>query len=241
MKFLESCRFYCHHVPLDDTGRTFRDYAEMTSDRLTFLVTSCFDIELDLYNPTKPKSPLDVKVQGGYVGGSSLNSIATVLTEEGQQLLSNVNQVVSVDKSSRRPLPLPDWWKVKYGEAGKSFSALKFHKYEKPDGVSPFKIHVVRSDIDGNQHTNWSCYVRFALDGLYHNVKHKLIKHFDDVERRGLKRMELLYSGESFDDDVLDVFVWADVDDHNKICVHIEKLSQFLFQGTFTFHENTLY
>ncbi|XP_053401606.1 uncharacterized protein LOC128545957 isoform X2 [Mercenaria mercenaria] len=28
MKMLESARFFSHHWPLDDSGRTFRDYAE---------------------------------------------------------------------------------------------------------------------------------------------------------------------------------------------------------------------
>lgn len=241
MKFFESVRFYCHHVPLDHTGRTFRDYAELTTDRLTFLVTSCFDIEYDMFDASKPKSPLLVEVKGGYVGTSSVNSIAKVLTEEGQQLLSNINQVVSIDKSSRRPMALPDWWREKYGETGKDVQQLKFHKFERPEGLTAFKVHVTRSDIDGNNHTNWSCYVRFALDGLYHNVKHKLIKIMDDLEKRGLKKMELLYSGESFDDDVLDVYVWPDTEDHTRVYAHIDKLNHFLFQGTFTFHEKPVF
>lgn len=241
MKFMESARFYSHHMPLDESGRTFRDYSELTSDRLTFLVTSLFDIDVDMYDPSKPKSPIDVMIQGGYVGSSSLNSVATVVSATGQPLLKNVNQVVSVEKSTRRPLALPDWWKEKYADFGKNFEALKFHKLEKPSSVTPFKVHVARSDIDGNNHTNWSCYVRFAFDGLWHNVKHKLIKNFEDLERRGVKRMELMYSGESFDDDVLDVFVWTDETEHHKMYVHIEKLNHFLFQGTFTFHEEPIF
>ncbi|XP_052818893.1 uncharacterized protein LOC128244839 isoform X2 [Mya arenaria] len=241
MKLLESCRFFSHHWPLDDTGRTFRDYAEVTSDRLTFLVTSSLDIEKDLYDPAKPKCPLDVVVQGGYIGSTSLNSIATVRTLDGVDLIKNVNQVVSVDKSSRRPLRLPEWWKEKYEESAKKFSALKFDRYAKPATLPSFKVHVTRSDQDGNNHTNWSCYVRFGLDGLYHNVKHGLVQHFNDLEKRGLKRMELLFSGESFDDDILDVYVWNDPDDVNKVRVHVEKEGVFLFQGMFEYFADPLY
>lgn len=241
MKLLESCRFFCHHWPLDDTGRTFRDYAELTSDRLTFLVTSVMDLSLDLYDPSKPKSPLDVKVQGGYVGNTSLNSIATVLTTDGDKLLSNVNHVVSIDKTTRRPSPLPEWWKQKNAKFGENVDALKFSKYEKPSTTQSFKVNVTRSDLDGNNHTNWSCYVRFALDGLYHHVKHGFVTGFLDLEKRGLQRMELLYSGESFDDDALDVFVWNDPEDANQVRTHIEKEGTLLFQGTFKYHAEALY
>jgi len=237
MKFLEYVRFYSHHVPLDDSKRTFRDYAEITSHTLTFLVTSSFDMDAEMYDSSIPKSPLDVKIQGGHVGNSSVNSIATIYTKDGQRLLSNVNQAVFVDKATRRPKAIPDWWKEKYAESAKNYESLKFSKIKRPEGVMPFKIHVVRSDIDANNHVNWTCYVRYALDGLYHNVKHKLINGLDDFEKRGLKRMELLFSGESFDDDVLDVFVWADLEEELRAHVHIEKNSNFLFQGSFKFQE----
>ncbi|XP_053401603.1 uncharacterized protein LOC123549075 isoform X2 [Mercenaria mercenaria] len=240
-KMLESARFFSHHWPLDDSGRTFRDYAEVTSDRMTFLITSRMDIEYNLYDPSIPKSPLDIKVQGGYVGTSSLNSKTTVLTKCGQPLLSNINHVVSIDGATRRPKVLPDWWREKYAKSGAKFTSLKFEKYTKPDSVEPFIIHVVRSDLDGNNHTNWTCYVRFALDGIYHNAKHGKLDKFKDIDRRGLQSMELLFSGESFDEDKLEVYVWQEDGDEYKVRVHIEKEKNFIFQGTFSFFEQTLY
>lgn len=237
MKLVESARFMSHHWPLDDKGRTFRDYAELTADRLTFLVTSCFDIRTDLYDLSTSKSPLDVKIQHGFVGSSSLNSSASVITVDGKELLSNINQVVSIDKTTRRPLPLPVWWKEKYEAHGRGFSALKFEKHEKPASLKAYKVQVARSDIDSNNHTNWTVYVRFAIDGLYHNVKHGLVKHFTDLEQRGMCRMELLYVGESFDDDVLNVFVWNDDGNINRVKVHIEKNELLLFQGSFEYFQ----
>lgn len=241
MKLLESARFFSHHWPLDEHGRTFRDYAEVTSDRMTFLVTSRMDIERSLYDTSVPKCPLDIKVQGGYIGSSSVNSIVTVQTEQSQRLLSNVNQVVSIDRVTRRPMPFPDWWKTKYEKSARSYTSLKFEKYLKPDALEPFKIHVVRSDLDAYNHTNWTCYVRFALDGLYHNVKHGKLEMFNDIDRRGLQSMELLYAGESFDDDTLNVFVWGSEEDSYRARVHIEKDENLIFQGTFSFFKETLY
>ncbi|XP_060554438.1 uncharacterized protein LOC132715451 isoform X2 [Ruditapes philippinarum] len=241
MKILESARFFSHHWPLDETGRTFRDYAEVTSDRMTFLITSRMDIDLNLYKPSVPKCPLDIKVQGGYVGSSSLNSIATVQTKCGQQLLSNINQVVSIDRATRRPKALPDWWREKYAKSGEQFSSLKFEKYAKPDSVEPFTIQVVRSDLDGNNHTNWSCYVRYALDGAYHNAKHGKLDSLKDIDKRGLQSMELLFSGESFDDDKLQVYAWQQEGDGDQIRVHIEKDGNFIFQATLRYFEQSLF
>jgi hypothetical protein len=40
--------------------------------------------------------------------------------------MSNINQVVYIDPSTRKPTPLPDWWKEKYAESaiGKRFSII---------------------------------------------------------------------------------------------------------------------
>ena len=235
LKLTESARFFCHHWPLDKSGRTFRDYAQLTSDRLTFLITSKMEITEPMYNVKVPKNPLDITIQGGYVGNTSVTSIAEAFTKDGTKLLSNINQVVFVDTESRRPKQLPNWWKEKYAKSGESHNALKVDKYERPDMIEPYRIHVVRSDLDGNGHTNWSCYVRFSVDAIYNFVKNGKLLNLKDVDKRYLKLMEVMYSGESFDEDVLDVFVWSPDDSPNVAIVHIMKDSKFIFQGRYEY------
>lgn len=237
MTFLDSARFFAHHWPLDDNGRIFRDYAELTDDRLTFLVTSVMDIKSEMYDAKLPKSPLDVKVQGGFIGNSSLNSISTVFTSAGLELMSNVHQVVSIDRTSRRPLPLPDWWKQKYAKSAKSFHSLKFSKIEKPETIPCYDYKVARSDLDGNNHANWSVYVKFSLDALYHFSKTGYLASMPNFDSFCLQRMELLYSGESFDDDVLKVYAWEDNSVPFTVVVHIYKEDNHLFQGKFRFFD----
>ena len=235
MKLLESARYYAHHWPLDETGRTFRDYAEMTSDRMTFLVTSKMDICKSLYDPMIPKSPVDVRIKGGHIGNTSVSSIATAFNKDGIQLLSNVNQVVSVDRKTRRPIPVPDWWKTRYVKSSENHSSLRVKKLEKKEGIEPFQIRVLRSDLDGYRHVNWSSYVRFSLDALYHNIKNQMLTSFDDIDKTGLKSMELLYAGECFDGDILDIFVWEHEEMEKVACVQIYKKSDFIFQGSFEY------
>ena len=235
MKFLESVRFFAHHWPLDDNDRVFRDYAQLTDDRLTFLVTSRLDIEPAMYNSKIPKSPLDVLVQGGFIGNSSLNSITSVVTSGGQELMSNINQVVSIDRKTRRPLPLPDWWKEKYAVSAKPYQSLKFAKIDKPENIPFYDYKVARSDLDGNNHANWSVYVKFSLDAMYHFSKTGFLASFSDFDSFCISRMELMYSGESFDDDVLKVYSWEDESAPTTAVVHIYKGDNFLFQGKFQF------
>lgn len=238
MKFLEAARFFSHHWPLDENGKVFRDYAQLTDDRLTFLVSSVFDIKRDMYDAKCPKSPLDIRVQGGYIGSSSLNSVATVFTSTGLQLLSNVNQVVSIDKISRRPLLLPDWWKQKYAESAKQFKPLKFNQIEKPKNIPFYDYKVARSDLDGNNHANWSVYVKFALDAMYHFSKTGYLTTVPDFDDLNLQHMELMYSGESFDDDVLHTYAWEDKSTPLTFVAHIYKENTHLFQGKFSFFDN---
>ena len=238
MKFMGSARFYAHHWPLDDTGRGFRDYAALTEDRMTFLVTAMLEMKPELYDLSVPKAPLDIILQGGYVGNSSLNSKTIVLTSTGQELISSVNQIVSIDKATRRPLPLPDWWKKKYAEKAKSSQPLKFSKIDKPENVPVYTFKVARSDVDGNNHANWSVYVRCAFDAMYHFSKTRYLSSMPDFDQLCVKRMELLYIGESFDDDVLQVNAWEDNSQALTVIVHVNKGDTLLFQGKFIFFDN---
>ena len=238
MKFMGSARFYAHHWPLDDTGRVFRDYAALTDDRLTFLVTSVIDIKREMYDFKVPKAPLDIILKGGYIGNSSLNSKTTVLTSTGLELVSNVNQVVSIDTSTRRPLPLPDWWKQKYAESAKSSQPLKFIKIEKPENIPFYDYKVARSDLDSNNHANWSVYAKFAFDAMYHFSKTGHLSSMQNFDQFCVQRMELLYIGESFDDDVLHVHAWEDNSETLTVIAHINKGDNLLFQGKFIFFDN---
>jgi len=190
----------------------------------------------ELYDCSKPKSPLDVKLQVEHIGDSSFVNTATLMTTDGKPLVRNLSSFIAVDKDTDRSQPLPDEWKIKYAVVGKDVGLLRFSKYKKPSTAKAFKVYVNRSDQDWNNHTNWSCYVRFALDGLHHHVKHGLVSGFSDLEMRGIKRMELSYSGQSFDGDSLDVFVWNDDVDVNKVRTHVEKDGKLIFQGTFEYY-----
>jgi len=226
MELLESCKYFCGYWELLENGTP------------GFIVASSFDMSPAMYDCSKPKSPLDAKLQIGHIGSSSFVNIATLMTTDGEQLVRNLISFIIVDTNSGRSQPLPDWWKQKYVTKGEGVGPLRFSTYEKPATAKAFRVYVSRSDQGVYNHTNWSCYVRFALDGLHHHVKHGLVSGFPDLEKRGIKRMELSYSGQSFDGDSLDVFVWNDANDVNKVGTHIEKDGKLIFQGIFEYYQH---
>jgi len=170
MKSLESVRYYVHHQPLDDTGRTFRDFAQLTDDCLMFLVTAEIEMAKEMFDFNIPKFPLHIAVHGGYVGNTSLNTITRIYNEEDTQLCSNTTHIVMIDKTSRRPKPLPVWWREKYSKLGNSqmHGPLVMKKFQKPDKTGSYQTNVAWSDTDTNLHTNWTSYARFMVDAAHH-------------------------------------------------------------------------
>ncbi|KAK3096830.1 hypothetical protein FSP39_003740 [Pinctada imbricata] len=223
-------RIFAHHYPLDDPKRTFRDYEKLTEDRLTFLVTSELQFTKLLYDKESPKRPLMMKVQGGYIGNSSFNSYTSVHAENGELLISNINQVVSIDMQTRRPKPLPDWWKQKYAESAKNKPSLKIAKFEKPGNTGFYQVKVAWSDTDFNHHTTWSAYVRYVIDAAHKCQREGTLSNFDDNLKSGISKLELQYFGESLEGDHLDVFVWEECSNGDRVLrgdVHKDGKSSF--------------
>ncbi|KAK3594293.1 hypothetical protein CHS0354_018983 [Potamilus streckersoni] len=240
MKAIGAARYFAHHAQLDDTGRTFRDYAKLTDGQLTFLVASELVFTPDLYDYNVPKTPLIIKIQGGHIGNSSCNSVATMLSRDNKFLCSNINQVVLIDKDTRRPMPLPDWWKSKYSKSAEGKRPVRFEKEVRPDKTSSFQIRIVWSDTDSNNHTNYASYVRYAIDAAHFISKQGEIDEIKDMLNNGISKLEMLYLGESTEGDVLHIFMWARQSTQNRIIVQMDKEDSTVFQCCMYYFENPL-
>ncbi|OWF41119.1 uncharacterized protein LOC110462892 [Mizuhopecten yessoensis] len=237
MKMLESIRFFAHHYPLDDTGRTFRDYEQMTKDCLMFLVTSEFILSKGIYRPSPITPWMKTSVKGGYVGKTSLNASTEMRCENsGQIMASNINQIVCVDKRSRRPMPLPLWWREKYSESGKKHKALNINKFEIPDETCIYHTNVAWSDTDLNLHANWTAYARFAVDAAHHCYQNGALQNFEDNFANGIHKVQIYFYGESVQGDKLAVHVWEDKTDHRLLMVDIFNKGQSICQIKLFFH-----
>lgn len=231
MSLCSSSRVYMHHVAIDDVGSTFRDFKDLTKDHMTFLVTSQLTFSKALYDMSILNNPLLIKVQGGYIGNTSLNALTTVsLDENSTELMSNINQVVYIDPETRKPTPLPSWWKEKYAESSKEKSSLIIDKFKRPLKTGHQRFQVTWTYTDGYEHANWTSYARYAVDSAHLCSKEGILKNFEENIKNGVSNIQLHYYGESVQGDYLDIHTWEDSEDSKKLYFDISKDEKSIFQ-----------
>ena len=238
MNVMGAARHFAHHHPLDDTGRTFRDFLQMTDDRFTFMVTSELEYFPELYDPDIQKNNLRVHTRGGYIGTSSTNTHSDAYTCDGKTLLmKNITQIVSIDKTSRRPTPLPEWWRNKYAKAAEGQKSLRFDDFGRPESNVFCDVRrVAWSDTDAYKHTNWSSYARFCVDAAHLFSMEGKLKHFTDNIENGLQRVELTYIGECLHGDTLHIHVWEDGTNTKCLYFDICRNDKSIFKSRFFYH-----
>ncbi|ELT97262.1 hypothetical protein CAPTEDRAFT_192400 [Capitella teleta] len=240
-RLLSAVRIAAYHTPNLITGVSFLEYDTLTSDCLTFMASTKTEVSRDLYTLVNlPELPaLQAEIQLGYVGTSSLNSIALLRNKaNGHVLAQNVNQVVTVDKVKRKPTPIPDWWKTKYVPVVSGNQRLIVAPLQIPDKVYDYQIHVAWSDIDGYGHTNYVCYIRYCLDSAMDAVKKNYFSKFeDDILLYHVKDMQISYRGESAAGDVLSLKAWEDESNPYHLYFDIASKGKTIFQCGMLFHE----
>ncbi|XP_067686263.1 uncharacterized protein [Haliotis asinina] len=239
MRFVTSARIFATHVALDETGRTIFDYAQLTSDRLTFVASSEVISEKAVYDTSVPKSPLDVFYQLGYVGKSSLSTVASIVVPStGETILRNINHVVGMDKTSRRPKALPDWWREKHGRSATLKNPLIVPRLQRPADASHYSVKVAWMHTDNYNHTNYTSYVDYCINTLHYAIEKGCMGALTkDVVKCGIKSMRNTYIGESLENDELIIWVWTSDQDHRSVHFDIQKLGQSIFQSTFVYHD----
>jgi acyl-CoA thioesterase FadM len=233
-----------YHLPNEKTGATFLEYDKLTEDRFTFMASTKTEVFRELYDlvdqPTMPN--LEAELQLGYIGTSSLNSVAILRNKDtGHVLAQNTNQVVTVLKTTRKPSPIADWWKNKYQPLVSGNQRLIVSPLNVPERVYHYTIHVGWSDIDAYKHTNYVSYIRHCLDTAMDGVdKGYFLRFKNDILLYHVKDMEISYKGESKAGDVLDVKTWEDADKPYQLYFDISNAGKTIFQCSMVFFEPML-
>ena len=209
MMKLFSSRIFVHHVAMDESGQTFRDFQKLTRDSMTF-VTSELKFLKPLYDLSILHKPLLVKVVGGHIGNTSLNAITIVSLESSDtELMSNINQVVYIDPSTRKPTPLPNW---------------------RPSETGHCRFQVTWTFTDGYNHANWTSYAQYVIDAAYLCSKQGSLKYFVENIKNGISKVQLHYYGESIEGDYLDINAWEDTENTKKVVFDMSKDGTSIFQ-----------
>ena len=214
--FMSTLRLVSGQVPSDNTGETHFEYDKLTSDRFTFMGSVKSSIAPSYYSiPDMPRLPsLRGSVCLGYIGTSSFNAIATLnCADTGEVYVRNVDQVVSVDKSTRKPMPLPEWWRTKYAPMVVGNEPLVLPRFSTPKTVHRYECRVPWSDVDIYRHTNFSAYIRYcsdcATDGVYTGAYPSFT---DTLSKYYIKGTSISFYNESKANDTLQISSWEDKD-----------------------------
>lgn len=234
-------RYFVYHTPNPTTGRSFLEYDELTKDKFTFMASTKIKVDSSFYQlPDQIKLPqLAINVHLGYVGGASLNSVAELVDKDtGFVFAQNTNQVVVVDKTTRKPTLVPEWWKERYVSHVIGGEKLVVGLMETPseERFHTLDLKVSWNDIDGYKHTNYIAYIRFCFDAAMDAVsKGFFSKLSDDILLYPVKKMEISYKGESVANDELTVKCWESDADPFLIHFDISRDGKTLFQNSIEF------
>ncbi|XP_041371622.1 uncharacterized protein LOC121385150 [Gigantopelta aegis] len=189
------------------------------------LIRGVVEIERAMYDETVPKMPLEGKLQLGYVGKSSINTIGTLIVPStGQKLLQAIIQFVCVNTTSRRPVPHPDWCRGKYANVAVGNESLKVQRTPRPADTHVFKVSVCWSDTDNYNHINWTTYVSYCVNYAIHDgIRKAFFKNVNkDVVKRGLRKISVGIGGENREGNKLTVHSWESAEDNTTVCCEIE-------------------
>ncbi|CAG5117988.1 unnamed protein product, partial [Candidula unifasciata] len=150
MKTAMAARTYILHHPDPVTGDVFLDWPRVTSDRYMFMSSAEYTMSRRLYDSSIPKWPLDARFSLGNVGNSSVSYVIElyVHNENTAPLWKCVTQSVSIDTATRKPSPLPDWFKDKYKGKGCMDKGFIIRGFDRPSLTYKHHISLHRSLIN---------------------------------------------------------------------------------------------
>ena len=236
-------RMAAYHVPSATTGKTFLEYDKFTEGFYTFLGSMKTEVSREFYDlPSCDVWPgVRIDFHLGHVGGASLNTVATLRNAlSSQELAWNTNTVVCVDKSTRKPAVIPDWWKSKYADAIVGNKKVHIAPFSVPDDAYEYQVKVPWCDVDGYKHVNYLAYIRYCLDAAMDAIVNDHFTHFGgDIFGHHVRKMEVLFIKESLGGDIINVSVWQDDKDANTLYFSMKRNDK-LFQCKMEFFPKEL-
>ena len=213
---MSKVRLVSAEVPSDNTGEIYLEFDKLAADRYTFMGSVKSSIAHSYYSiPDLTRVPsLRASVCIGYVGTSSFATISTLnCADTGEVYVRNVDQIVSVDKSTRKPMPLPEWWRKKYAPLVVGNKPLILQPLSQPETMHLYECRVPWSDIDAYRHTNFAAYIRYcsdcATDGVYNGAYPSFT---DTLSKYYIKDTSISFYNESNANDTLQISSWEEKD-----------------------------
>ena len=211
--------------PLDSIVDTHK----LIEQDFLFIASMKIDISESFHKLESPKYPLLVDVEFTHCGNSSSRKVYTLYHEKMNSSYAECQiDDVLVDGKSRKPMPFPSWWKQKfhYINGGPKNPIGQWPAATDLVKVTEEEYTVLYGDVDTNQHTNYSTYIKFCFDSVFNGVSNGQFKMVDTENlNRGVKTLEMTFHGETNYRDVLTVELFEDYDRPGCVFCNIRKIN----------------
>ena len=153
---------------------------------------------------------------------------------------------VYVDPKTRRPKPHPEEHYKQAEEWLKTYKSPKFVKMDLPKDQKVYQHCMVTTDTDtdNNRHTNRNVYLRYAMDVGMKASYSGFYSHFkQDLMTYKIKKVVVLFRGETLPGTKLDVYTWEDKSDDKIVYFKIKRNEEHIIDCTvcyYTFPESRL-
>lgn|SRR6218665_1061553 len=245
MTWFKTARLMAFHSTDPQVGSTFLEFDKLSTERYYFAASIRTHVTETMYKLMfdQPCS-IAVDLNLGYAGDTSLNIVEVMSDKTSDSVLArNIIQCVLLDKDTRKPTSLPDWWRCKYAPFAVGNEKLVVPVIPTPNAnTNRYSMKPSWGDADLNMHVGHLAYVGFCFDAAMEAVRNNFYAGFqDDILKYNVRTLESTYKGESFPSDLLTVVTWQN--SQNPLLLHfsIEKDGQVIYQSSVEFfRQNTL-
>lgn len=181
---------------------------------------------------------LMVSVHLGYFGMSSVSSVAELYCKDSKEVfVKNVNQVVTVDRTTRKPAPLPDWWTDKYSSYVDGNQRLIVPVTLVPEQTHRFKIRALYADMGRDKYIDYVAYIRYCFEAAMDACVHKAYTKFgSDILEYKVKSMQVSYKGSCLSGDELEIATWENKENPYLLHFDIKKNGNSIFQNNIEYY-----
>lgn len=220
-------------------GTSYLDMVKMPNE-LGFARVINMTIEKDFHRLLQSdREPLlSMRIHLSHVGNTSWNTIS-ILTDEnsGKVLATFRRKMVFINEVTRKPKPLPDWWKSKYAPAVVESQELVMPSLEVPtQNTYKYTMKTTWNDTDYNKHVNNANYVVFCFDAAMEATRNNFYVGFHgDILSYDVKALSMSFLKDAKADDSLTIITWQDVHNPKILYFSIEKDDEIIYQNSIEF------
>jgi acyl-CoA thioesterase FadM len=189
------------------------------------------------------KYPLEINVEGGYLGKTSVSLTKKVMELRSQLVLLQKEFVlVNVDRDTFTPILLPDDYKKQYMHCFKDTTPPQISSFCKPDDLSRthhFTRQAFLSDTDHLGHVTESIYSKYCLDAASLAERRGLLRGFCETHgfhQHRVSEVETVYRSQVHEGDVIDIYLWEEEEMPLTLFFQFEKEGKLVSRTAIRFH-----